>query len=195
MLAMQVSRLTPMHAARYRAVMLQAYAEAPDAFTATVAERAPLPLGWWAARVADHPDPTELVFGAFVDARRVGVAGLRFARRERTRHKATLFGLFVVPAFRGQGIARALVEAVLTQARRAPGTEIVQLTVTQGNAAARRLYASCGFLPFGTEPYALKVGEQFVSVVHMWCAVGDSAALAPKSARQARRRRSEARPE
>jgi ribosomal protein S18 acetylase RimI-like enzyme len=166
----------PDHAAEYREIMLRAYAGAPDAFTATVSERAPLPLAWWASRISEQPNPPELVFGAFFGARLAGVAGLRFERRERTRHKATLFGLFVLPQLRGRGIARTLVEALLEQARSTPGTQVVQLTVAQSNTAALRLYASCGFLPFGTEPFANKVGERFISVVHMWCPVGPNAA-------------------
>jgi len=177
---MQVSRLTPAHAAEYRAIMLQAYAHEPYAFTATVAEREPLPLDWWTARIADHPNPGKLVFGAFVGARLAGVAGLRFERRARTRHKATLFGMFVRPPFRGRGIARTLVKAVLAQAHSTPGTQVVQLGVTQSNAPALRLYESCGFFPYGTEPFAIKIGERFVSVVHMWCAVGELPALPRK---------------
>ena len=173
---MHISRLTPEHAASYRAFMLQVYAHEPEAFTATVAERERLPLKWWMARVSDAPDSTQLVYGAFVDARLVGVAGLRFERRERTRHKASLFGLCVLPSFRGQGIARALVEQVLMHARSAPGTRIVQLKVMQSNISARRLYESCGFRPYGTEPFAIQMGERFVPVLHMWCPVGQHAA-------------------
>ena len=151
--------------------MLQAYAGEPDAFTSTVAEREPLPLEWWTSRISDQSNPPALVIGAFVGARLVGVAGLRFERRERTKHKATLYGVYVLPEFRGQGIARALVDAVLTHARSTPGTQVVQLTVTQSNTPAIQLYESCGFVPFGTEPLAVKVAERFVSKVHMWCAV------------------------
>jgi len=153
--------------------MLEAYVDEPCAFQATVPEREPLPLEWWESRVSDHPDATQLVFGAFVETQLVGVAGLQFAQRERTRHKASLFGMAVLPQFRGQGIARALVEAVLAKARSTPGTRIVQLTVTEPNVSAIRLYESCGFLPFGTEPYAVKVGEAFLSLNHMWCAVDE----------------------
>jgi RimJ/RimL family protein N-acetyltransferase len=173
---MHVRRLTPAHAAEYRALMLRAYAEEPVAFTSTVSERAALPLAWWAARVSDGPNPAELVYGAFADAvgapgaggRLVGVAGLRFERRERTRHKATLFGTYVLPEYRGRGVGRALVEAVLAHARSTPGLRVVQLTVTEPNAAARRLYAACGFVPFGTEPLANRDGDGFVAVVNLW---------------------------
>lgn len=168
---MRVRRLQPVHTSEYRALMLQAYGSEPAVFTSTVHERERLPLAWWEARVSDQPGAEQMVFGAFEGAQLVGVAGLRFGSRERTRHKATLFGMFVLPAFTGQGIGRALVNAVLEQARTTPGTRVVQLTVTETNAAAIRLYESCGFRRFGLEPLANRVGQGFVSKVHMWCMV------------------------
>lgn len=165
---MEIRRLTTAHAAGYRAIMLQGYAQEPETFIATVPEREPLPLEWWACRVSDDPDSTQRVFGAFVEDRLIGVAGLRREQRPRTLHKSSLFGLFVLPQFRDRGIARALVEAVLEEARSMPATRVVRLTVTESNGAALRLYESCGFRPFGTEPMAVKMDERFVSLVHMW---------------------------
>ncbi|MBS0426345.1 MAG: GNAT family N-acetyltransferase, partial [Proteobacteria bacterium] len=49
-MAMPVRRLAPADAPAYRALMLDAYARHPEAFTSTVAEREPLPLAWWEAR-------------------------------------------------------------------------------------------------------------------------------------------------
>ena len=131
-----------------------------------------LPLEWWTARVSDRPDSNQLTYGAFAGDRLVGVAGLKFGRRERTKHKALLFGMFVRPRFRGRGIARALVDAALEHVRSRPGTRVVRLTVTEHNAAALRLYESCGFRRYGTEPLAIRAGEGFLSKVHMWRAVG-----------------------
>ncbi len=173
---MEIIRLKPAHVAEYRALMLDAYDREPDAFTATVSERAPLDLEWWASRVSDDPESDEMVFGAFVGGRLVGVAGLRYDQRERTAHKAELYGMAVLPQFRGRGIARSLVEAALGQARSTPGTEVVRLRVTEANEAAVRLYETCGFVPFGTEPLGIRVGERYLSIVHMWCAVGPEAA-------------------
>jgi hypothetical protein len=51
----RVRRLAPPDAAAYRALMLDGYARDPEAFTATVAERAALPLAFWQARVAPGP--------------------------------------------------------------------------------------------------------------------------------------------
>ena len=166
---MPIARLTPSHAAAYRALMLEAYAPHPDAFTSTVAERSDLPLSWWAARVSAATTARELVFGAFFGGELAGVAGVSFEAREKTQHKATLFGMYVPGKHCQHGFGRQLVGAVLDHARRSPGTTLVQLTVTEGNAAAQLLYLSCGFVPFGTEPFAVRVGAGYVSKVHMWC--------------------------
>lgn len=53
----------------------------------------------------------------------------------------------VLPGFRGRGIARALVEACVTSARKRGGTS-VELSVIDGNIPAIRLYESMGFVRF-----------------------------------------------
>ncbi len=165
---MMIERLSPSHAGDYRALMLEAYAAHPDAFTSTVAEREKLPMAWWEARLSTDPSARHLVLGAFHDGELTGVVGLSFERREKVRHKATLFGMYVRPAVRRQGIGRQLVESALKHARERSGVKVVQLTVTEGNVPAVALYESCGFLRFGAEPMAVAVGSGYVSKLHMW---------------------------
>lgn len=161
-------RLTPGDATPYRALMLQAYAEHPDAFTSSVAEREALPLSWWQARLGSAPDANDMVIGAFHGRVLVGAVGLSFDTREKARHKATLFGMVVSAAQRRLGLGQQLVAAALDCARSRPGVRLVQLTVTQGNAQAHALYARNGFVEFGVEPQAVAVDQGFVSKVHMW---------------------------
>jgi ribosomal protein S18 acetylase RimI-like enzyme len=77
--------------------------------------------------------------------------------------------MYVPTRHRAAGIGRRLVDAALERARERSGVRVVQLTVTDGNAAAQALYERCGFVAFGIEPFAVAVGTQFVSKVHMWC--------------------------
>lgn len=165
----RVTRLNPSHAEPYRALMLEAYAQHPDAFTSSVAERVTLPLSWWQKRLSEDVTANEVVFGAFIEKDLAGVAGLSFDTREKARHKSTLFGMYVSGRFRQLGLGQQLVAELLAYARTHPETKIVQLTVTAGNAPAQNLYASNGFEPFGTEPFAVQVGAEYVSKVHMWC--------------------------
>jgi RimJ/RimL family protein N-acetyltransferase len=175
---MSIHRLDPSNALLYRALMLEAYALHPDAFTSSVGERARLPLSWWEARLKPGPRPSELVLGAFEDDHIAGVAGLSFESREKIRHKAMLFGMYVPLRFRRFGLGRQLVQAAVAEARLRSGIKVVQLTVTQGNRAAQALYEQCGFVQFGLEPLAVAVGTEFVSKVHMWRSTDPSHARA-----------------
>jgi RimJ/RimL family protein N-acetyltransferase len=166
---MTVRRLVPADAPAYRALMLEAYTLHPDAFTSSVAERAALPLTWWEARLDTNAQASSVVFGAFHEGALAGVAGLSFETRDKALHKAKLFGMVVRPEHRMRGFGAALVSAVLAHARTREGVRLVQLTVTEGNAAAQRLYTRFGFVPFGLEPLAVAVGEEHVAKVHMWC--------------------------
>ena len=167
-----IRRLAPPDASPYRLLMLEAYERHPDAFTSTVAERGSLPLTWWEARMKEGADALEMVIGAFQGSRLAGTIGLSFEAREKARHKAHLFGMYVPSNARRGGIGRQLVMAALEQAQKRAGVKLVQLTVTQGNDTAQKLYERCGFVPFGVEPCAIVVGGDYVSKVHMWCDLG-----------------------
>ena len=175
-----ITRLSLPHAAAYRELMLQAYARHPDAFTASVEERAGLPLSWWEARLAPGAAVDEMVLGALDGEQLAGVAGLSFETRPKLRHKALLFGMYVAPPWRGRGLGLRLVQAVLAQARARPGVIQVQLTVSGGNAAAEALYARCGFVRFGVEPRAMALGDGFVAKVHMGCDLAPPSGNAPR---------------
>ena len=166
---MTVKRLDPSHVAAYRALMLEAFELHPDAFISSFAERAALPLSSWEARLKPEPHPSDLVLGAFQDGELAGVVGLHVEAREKARHKSTLVGMYVPARFRRHGVGRGLVQAALGEAKGRPGVRLVQLMVTHGNDAARKLYEQCGFVQYGLEPFAVAVGDGYVSKVHMWC--------------------------
>ena len=168
---MTVSMLATSDAARYRALMLEAYAQAPDAFTSTPQERAAVPESWWIRRIAD-PNGMSVVFGAFQGQDLVGAVALEFSDKPKTRHKAHLIGMYVQPVARGTGAARELVVAAMAYLAGRPDIAVVVLTVTEGNTAATRLYRAAGFEAFGTEPMAILTPDGFKAKVHMWCRIG-----------------------
>jgi predicted adenylyl cyclase CyaB len=165
--AVNVRRLQPDDAPAHRALMLEAFAGHPEAFTSTADERAALPLAWWQARLA--PGSREALFGAFVGDRLAGTVGLALEPRARTRHKALLFGMYVAPAYRARGLGGRLVDAALQHARATPGVELVQLTVTDRNVAALELYRSRGFVQWGAEPRAVTLEGGHAAKLHLWC--------------------------
>ena len=163
---MHIRPLTEADAAEYRALMLQAYELAADAFTSTAQERAVEPLGWWVQRIAD-PEQLRRAFGAFVDGALAGTVAIEYSAKPKTRHKALVIGMYVVPVQRGQGLARALLDRAIEHARARGGVLALQLTVTDGNAEAIGLYRSVGFEAFGREPMAIYTGSGFKAKLHM----------------------------
>ncbi|MET1078579.1 MAG: GNAT family protein [Pseudomonas sp.] len=168
---MKIERLLPGHAADYRRLMLEAYARHPRAFTSSVAERAALPLTWWAARLEAGPQAKTRVLGCWQAGALAAVVGLTFAQQEKVRHKAKLFGLYLAPALRGLGLGLALVQTALAEARGRDGVRLVQLSLTEGNQAALALYQRCGFVTFGREPQALAVDGEYLAKLLMSCEV------------------------
>jgi ribosomal protein S18 acetylase RimI-like enzyme len=74
-----------------------------------------------------------------------GFAQLRFRPWVYSRDlDAYLEELYVVPARRGQGLGRALLEAAMDEARRG-GAVHFELTTSEADTAARGLYDSAGF--------------------------------------------------
>ena len=171
---MHVALLTADDLASYRALMLEAYARAPTAFTSTPEERAAEPLSWWTQRVAD-PRGLIATFGAFRDSELIGTVALELNKKPKTRHKARLIAMYVKPEARGLGAGRLLVQRLLEYSTAQPALEIVTLTVTQGNTPAESLYKSFGFQEFGVEPMAIRGPEGYLAKVHMWVEVGDGA--------------------
>ena len=80
----------------------------------------------------------------------------------KARHKGRIWGVYVRESCRGQGIGRALLVALLERIKACPGVEQVSLTVVSGQEAARALYRSLGFNPYGLEPRGLKVGGRYL---------------------------------
>ena len=154
----------------YRALMLEAYDTYPQAFTSSVAERAAMPLSWWEKRL---DSPLDRLLGAFEGDQLAGIVGLAFEPREKARHKVTLFGMYVTQAYQQRGLGRQLVEAAMVEARRHPRLKLIQLTVTAGNEAALALYQRCGFIQYGLEPLAVRVGDEYFDKIHLWRALTD----------------------
>lgn len=161
---MEVRRLQPADARAYRALRLRALREHPEAFTSSYEEEEPKPLE--IARKRLRASASVKMWGAFLASSLVGMIGLDRETRAKNRHKATLVAMYVAPEAARQGIGRALVDALLAEAR-ACGVESLILTVTQGNNAARELYARAGFTTFGMEPDAVRVGGRSFAKEHM----------------------------
>jgi len=114
--------------------------------------------------LGDHEE--QAVFGQFDGADLIGMVGLIRASKVKQRHKATIWGMYVVARARKKGVGHALLEAAIEHAR-GWGVEQSQLSVTEAAPYAGRLYETTGFRPWGQEPRALHWNGRFVDEYHL----------------------------
>lgn len=148
-------KLSADDAPAYRELRLYGLQESPTAFGSSVEQEGPQPLEFFADRLADKADRS--VWGAFVGDRLVGVAAFVRDGGVKTRHRGAIYGMYVHPDWRRQGVGRDLLEALLAEVDSLPGLRWVRLSVTVGNDPAQRLYESLGFSIYGEEPEVLLI--------------------------------------
>jgi RimJ/RimL family protein N-acetyltransferase len=157
----------PDEAALYRDIRLEGLRLHPDALGAAFEQESLEPLAFFASRVTGN-----VIFGGFLGQEVLGTAGFMAETGLKRAHKGHLWGMYVRQAARGTGLARDLVRAVLDHARER--VELIQLSVVATSTAARRLYESAGFEPFGIERHALKVDGRYYDEIHMAMPLGDA---------------------
>jgi GNAT superfamily N-acetyltransferase len=157
--------------------MLEAYEQAPDAFTTTAAEREAEPESWWVKRIGGAAG-LATSFGAWQGSSLVGTVALEYSAKPKTRHSALVLGMYVQPEQRGKGVGLALLNAAIAAASARPEVLVLTLTLTEGNAPALRLYRSAGFVSWGTQPQAIRTNAGLKGKVHMSLALSKSHAPA-----------------
>lgn len=113
-----------------------------------------------------------VIFGVEDGGKLAAVAGLRRVERVKRRHIALIWGVYVTPSARGRGLARALLEAAIATARTWEGVTHLQLSASEKSTAARRLYESLGFVAWGVEPGAMRIGGELLKEIHFAMALG-----------------------
>jgi GNAT superfamily N-acetyltransferase len=124
-----------------------------------------------AARQLLKPQRDSVVFGAYTQGL-VGMLGLSRASQRKAAHKIRLWGMFVLPAFRRQGVGMRLLDAAICYARSLDGAASMHLSVSESADTARHLYESAGFETWGVEPDALRFEARSSSERHMRLSLG-----------------------
>jgi RimJ/RimL family protein N-acetyltransferase len=158
---------------------LEALQDSPEAFGEDYAYVAAQPYAAWIDQIAHSLGEGGraiyvAVAGAAADspnnqpdkARLIGMAGVNRSTMRNTRHAASVWGVYVQPAWRGQGLATALVRACVDWGR-AKGLVTMRLAVITDNPAAIRCYESCGFRSCGVDPKAFFVNGRFYDLMRM----------------------------
>lgn len=126
-----------------RALRLATLSDAPRAFGSSFEEERTFTESYWQARASSGHS-----LRASDDGEPAGTVGVR----PDEDGNQLMVWMWVVPAYRGSGVADLLVEAAVAMAAGC-GSDSLRLWVETENTAARKLYARHGFEPTGrTEP-------------------------------------------
>jgi ribosomal protein S18 acetylase RimI-like enzyme len=144
-----IRRLTALDVEHYRSIRLAALKDAPQSFGSIFEVEAARPPEFFADRLA-----SSVVLGAYAGSAIVGMVGFKQEAWLKVRHKGFVWGMYVQPEARGNGVGAALIEALFMSARDV--VEQLTLSVVEGNDSAIGLYRKFGFEVYGLEPRALK---------------------------------------
>ena len=144
----------------FRPLRLRALREEPESFSMSPEESGTV-------EKLENSDES-FILGAFTPEL-VATVGFFRHKGRKSRHKGSVWGVYVAPEARGQGLARKLMVALIARASTIPDLEQLTISVATINEAAQRLYLSLGFKSYGIEPRALKIegrylDEQFLSL-------------------------------
>ncbi len=138
----------------WKDIRLEALQNSPESFGSSIEEECDWPdLKFQNGLNRSH------IFGAFIENDLVACAGYYVLNFLKTQHRGVIWGMYTRPKSRKQGIASALIQTVITDAK----SKVLQLHLTcvTSNRGAIQFYQKQGFKIYGTEPRALKIGDTF----------------------------------
>ena len=153
----QIRPLTRADGPAFKALRLAGLTEAPEAFSAAYEDEILRSDEAFTRRIPEAPPSA--IFGAFEGVALVATTGLLVHAGAKERHKGMIWGVYVSPAGRGQGLARRLLDTAIAHARTVEGLELLQLGVGVYNEPAKAVYAAAGFELYGIERKALKLAD------------------------------------
>jgi len=157
--------LTPADTLSFKTLRLAALQAAPTGAASSYEEEKDRSDDEFGKRLERTTDKT--VFGAFDGERLVGIVGIRREAMRKFQHKGFIWGVYVDPDFRGQGVSRKLLTEAIAFTRQIPGMTQINLIVVASNVAAVALYRSLGFREFGRESNSMMADGVLYDEFHM----------------------------
>ncbi len=141
-----VGNLMPDQWRDYRDIWLEALKEAPEAFSASYEEQRKVSDSIWKERFETvYFEKEGVVVFARIGNKPVGFVGAYFETNEKFRHVATIWGAYVQPDYRKQGIARDMANELLRKLILIPHLKKVKTyAITNGHLAVN-VYQHYGF--------------------------------------------------
>jgi RimJ/RimL family protein N-acetyltransferase len=138
----------------FRELRLEALRSHPEVFGSDYASSLNHSLEYWIKRMRGEGDDKQTMFFGVHNDALIGMTSIRRGRSVKTQHSAVIGGVYVRPAWRGQGVADALIGACREWAQ-ACAVRLLKLGVVVTNTPAIRCYLRFGFTVYGVEPQVI----------------------------------------
>ncbi|MBO3697811.1 GNAT family N-acetyltransferase [Roseivirga sp. E12] len=136
------------------------------------------PTSFWASEIEEQPiresrykeildNSDDFIMGYFDNSVLMGIGGFRREPSLKLKHKGFLWGIYTHPDYRGKGIGKQLVQALVTKAFEIATLTQVNLSTRTDNHAALRLYEQLGFIKYGEEHNSSCIDGTFYHEVYM----------------------------
>lgn len=153
---------------------LKALQTNPESFLSTFEETIAMTRDFRLQRHNNYLEGGNAIIVAVDGDTYAGMTGLIRETRLKIRHIANIWGVFVAPEFRGKGLSRRMMEFAIEEATSWQGVEQIKISVVSTNTLAHDLYERLGFVDWGHEPRAAKVGDTYWDETHMIMHLGTS---------------------
>ena len=158
----EIVRLDPDEWKAYKALRLEALQDAPQAFGSTYDTNLARSETFWRGRLVEAQigERGWLLF-ARIDGQLAGMIG---AYRTDEAAVVEVISTYVRPAYRGRGVARALMDVLLETLARTGQFKRATLGVNQQQVAAVRLYERCGFESVRSQAVQMGDGQTYTAI-------------------------------
>jgi len=155
---MEIRQVHAKDADKYQEIRLEALQTNPEAFASSYEEEKLFSLERFRSRLQDENSYT---FGAYEQDKLIGVVSLVVEQKNKIKHRANIYAMYVKPNLRGNGIAKMLMLEAVKVANQLKGIEQVYLSVVSSNKPAKKLYQSIGFKIYGLDKRAMKIDDVY----------------------------------
>ncbi|MET1249104.1 GNAT family N-acetyltransferase [Sporolactobacillus sp. STCC-11] len=150
--------LTAEDAEQYRTLRIEALTNNPEAYASDLETEKHRTMD----QIRKHLSDADVVtVGGFDGERLIAIASLHRETLPKMAHRATFTSVYVAPEYRGQRIARRIMEYVIDDVKK-EGVAKLYLFVVTTNESAIRAYKKFGFKIYGEDHDAMKEDDGFV---------------------------------
>jgi ribosomal protein S18 acetylase RimI-like enzyme len=157
-----IRELGPGDAEAYKSLRLKALSEHPEAFGQSFEEAKKQTIEEIRREIMGWQSAGGFALAAFKEGGSIsGMIALGRSKFEKMRHRGHVWGVYVDPSTRGQGIATKLFDDIISRASNSPGLVQLDIEVVTENRVAFDLYRKIGFVVVGEQPRAIKVNGKY----------------------------------